>query len=124
MLDGDSKKDITQQFLSKHKNLVFLPTNDYPEKLVYDSLKALDDSDAFWDNDVGGYSKQQCFDGYTDSELNDATIKRWFKDQRSKHGKRYSSLFSQALNSLSENEKVGFISCFSAAFDYVKQNRL
>lgn len=125
VLDGDVKENVKDfNKLKKYKNVVFLPTDDYPEKRVYDCLRQLDDNDQFWDNGIGDkYSKQKCFADFMDENLNEAQIKRWFKDQKNQYGRGFTKIIVKSFEDHMD-EKNDFVKSFSKAFEYVKQNRL
>lgn len=80
ILDGDVKTKPEYSKLKKYKNVVFLPSEHYPEQLCFLGLKQLDPEDDFWDNRPGHFSKQLCFNGYEAEDLSRAEIKNWFKE--------------------------------------------
>jgi len=78
VLDGDKTNP------KKYKNVILLPIPNkkiYPEKLFYDFLWKLDETDEFWDNSISGYSKVVCFKDCND-EINPEKIKSWFLKQK------------------------------------------
>lgn len=74
VLDGDTK--------TTYKNYCSLPgKNESPEKLLYNYLKSLDENDSFWDDVVGGYTKQVCFRNFGQMPQNREEFKKWFNEQ-------------------------------------------
>lgn len=120
VLDGDVRKQVKDmKKLRKYRNVVFLPTDDYPEKIVYDYLKSLPANDSFWENTPGGYTKQACFRDYTNELLDQKEIKQWFKELEGKKGRGYRSFITRAFEE-KDDEKQEFIKDFIAAFEYVR----
>lgn len=61
-LDGDvrnNKNDMKK--LSKAKNVLLLPGNESPERLIAKYLYTLSDESPLWSNIADGYTKQVCF---------------------------------------------------------------
>lgn len=122
IVDGDTKNE-KQLFkrLAKHKNVVALPKDTYPEKIVYDYLRKLDDNDPFWEEGVGGYTKQLCFNGFEKANLSKAEIKRWFKGQKDIKGSRtiYGKMFAEVTKTMPDECDI-FRQEFRKAYEYVK----
>lgn len=83
LLDGDQEEDNTS------KNILHLPGEVGPDKLLYDFLQSLPESDPFWpDNQItGSYSKQICFMNFpappTTPHAGELRVfyKEWFTEQ-------------------------------------------
>ncbi len=124
VLDGDVKtKPEIMSKIKIYKNVVILPTEEYPEKIIYNCLRNLPDEDAFWDNQPGGFSKQSCFMNYTKDNLSEKEIKKWFVDIRSILGRGFNRIIQKAFED-KEEEKRAFTDEFTQAYDYVKTKRL
>ena len=123
VLDGDVKTSNNYAEFKKYPNVVFLPTNDYPEKRVYDTLYGLEDTDSFWSQEVGGYSKQACFKDYLSQDMDQAKIKNWFKNQKGKNGRGYKKIIKKSFE-CHEDEMNKFLDDFSKAYDYVNHMRV
>ena len=76
VLDGDQEQP-------KYKNFCVLPGKGAsPEKLFFQFLKSLTDEDAFWDDPIGGYTRQICFKDFGAREpQNRIEYKEWFNSQ-------------------------------------------
>lgn len=83
-LDGDVRKDKTnKKKLSAARNVLLLPGDDSPERLVAKYLYNLSDTDPLWNNISNGYTKQVCFKEILfDRILADREdAKKWFNHQ-------------------------------------------
>lgn len=122
LLDGDMRRDsqFPSSFLSKHPNIVFLPGESLPEKLIFDELKKLPENDRFWDNIPGGYDKQRCFRDYLETTPTKEISKKWFYEQREFAGRAYSKLFSLYKRN-HQTECSAFIESFKKAYNIVAQ---
>ena len=124
VLDGDVRCNDTEYKRAKqYKNVVILPTDDYPERIVYDCFIALSETDCFWDNRPGGFTKQACFMDYTDENLSQSEIKNWFKTLNGKKGKGYTQFISKTFETKIA-EKQQFIDDFISAYDYVYSKKM
>ena len=81
ILDGDQPEN-------RSKNILMLPGNAGPDKMLYEFLHALPPDDDFWPDNLntGGYSWQVCFKDYaTLPQANKGALrifyKDWFKQQ-------------------------------------------
>lgn len=81
LLDGDVKCAGNWVQYPKNRNIIMLPGDVFPEKLLYDFFFELDDNDEFWDNDLGGYSKQVCFRDFPNALKEKDHIKQWYRSQ-------------------------------------------
>lgn len=94
VLDGDVKnpKQGWKKY-PQNKNITFLPTEMAPERMIYEMLFNLDETDEFWDNSMSGYSKEVCFRNYPNYIANGEKIddiKEWFQQQKQYAGRSYS----------------------------------
>lgn len=83
-LDGDVRKDkANKKKLSIARNVLLLPGDDSPERLVAKYLYNLSDTDPLWNNISNGYTKQVCFRKISfDQILADREdAKKWFNQQ-------------------------------------------
>ena len=83
-LDGDVRKDkANKKKLSIARNVLLLPGDDSPERLVAKYLYNLSDTDPLWNNISNGYTKQVCFRKISfDQILADREdAKKWFNHQ-------------------------------------------
>lgn len=71
ILDGDVR--MNRAYLKKIKNadnILILPGNNSPERLLASYLYNLSDADPLWGNIANGYTKQLCFRDYTMEQIN------------------------------------------------------
>lgn len=94
VLDGDKdgKADgIREREKSKFKQVIFLMAPDCPEKMLFRFFYELPDTDEFWDNEQGTYTKQICFTDFSTMPSSTDQFKTWFEQQtqynRSAHSK-------------------------------------
>ena len=83
-LDGDVRKDkANKKKLSIARNVLLLPGDDSPERLVAKYLYNLSDTDPLWNNISNGYTKQVCYREISfDRILADREdAKKWFNQQ-------------------------------------------
>lgn len=83
-LDGDVRKDkANKKKLSAARNVLLLPGDDSPERLVAKYLYNLSDTDSLWNIISNGYTKQVCFREISfDRILADREdAKKWFNQQ-------------------------------------------
>lgn len=81
LLDGDKQ--------NASKNILCLPGPFGPDRILYNFLKDLPESDEFWSDNIstGGYSKQICFKDYGQPPINPhggqlrEFYKNWFQNQ-------------------------------------------
>ena len=88
ILDGDIR--LNKSYLKKIENannVLVLPGNNSPERLLANYLYNLSDTHVLWADVAHGYSKQVCFREYSLEEINDngdngrKTAKQWFNKQ-------------------------------------------
>ena len=90
VLDGD-KKTKSGRTAAK-KNMVILPPNciptpTCPEKLFYDYLRSLPDTDEFWSTELDGHTKETCFRNYENTPANVDQYKKWYNEQKEYWGR-------------------------------------
>ncbi len=92
VMDGDWRDKYKNKKIPDRT--VFLPLNNPPEKVFYDFLYNLSDTDDFWNEELN-FSKQTCFQNYQNA--NKSTIKRWFQEPELKEffGRSYSKLLNK-----------------------------
>lgn len=90
ILDGDCRNQAPFKAL---KNAIFLPGNFAPEKVMFDYLRGLSDSDPFWQNeDLFDYNA--CFNNYFDDGIDANRCKNWFKEKKPFLSRGCSKFFS------------------------------
>lgn len=114
ILDADAGK---KKETKKYKNVVLLPKDNLsPEQMFYSFLKSLEENDNFWDNNLGGYTKQVCFKNYNNEPKDREAYKKWFNEQLSSWGKCGKKLFDRWAN-----ENTEAINLFINEFEEVKE---
>lgn len=99
ILDGDkNKEDIRKKIKQYHgKYVMFLPGSTYPEQMFYNFLYSLDETDSFWDTELGEYDKKKCFANYPtliDRKADVQQYKKWFNEQEKYWGRGNSKLYN------------------------------
>lgn len=119
VLDGDVKKaDTGWKRYPKNKNIVMLPTEMAPEKILYEFLYGLEQDNPFWDNSMSGYSRDVCFRDNPNHLDNIDEIKEWYKTQKDFAGRGYAR-FINAWKKEHLTEVDDFIYSFVRAYNYV-----
>lgn len=83
-LDGDVKKHkVNKKKLSAIRNVLLLPCDDSPERLVARYLYNLSDADLLWNKLSTGYTKQVCFREISFERIlvDREDAKKWFNQQ-------------------------------------------
>lgn len=96
ILDGDKKPKSKKT--ARKKNMVVLPPNcnpipTCPEKLFYQFLKQLPDTDGFWSTELDGHTKDTCFRDFESEPVNTDQYKAWFSSQKVYWGQSCSRLY-------------------------------
>lgn len=66
ILDGDVKTDTANKKKIKgSKNVLFLPTEKSPERIIANMLNDLNETDPLWSSINTDYTKQFCFKDYS-----------------------------------------------------------
>lgn len=121
VLDGDVRKtDSGWRRYPKDKNILFLPTQMAPERMLYEAIYELQENHSFWDNGLSGYSRQVCFRNYQGYLDNIDDIKGWFIEQKPYAGKGYRK-FIKLWSQNHEEEIRAFVNDFIKAYNYVAQ---
>jgi hypothetical protein len=89
-----------------------------PERMIYNMLYEMDETDEFWDNSLSGYSKEVCFRDYPNRLSNIGDIKDWFEGQKINAGKSYSR-FLKEWKKRNPGEIEKFKQDFINAYNYV-----
>lgn len=118
VLDGDVRNKKEYASLKKYKNVVFLPTDSFPELIVYDCLRSLDEEDSFWEHTLTGYTKQRCFKDYITEGLTDEDIKKWYKDQKGRYGRGHTKMIKKSME-YHKDDIERFEKEFDKAYEYV-----
>lgn len=99
ILDGDkNKEDVRKKIKQYHgKYVMFLPDSTCPEQMFYNFLYSLDETDAFWDTELGEYDKKKCFANYPtliDRKADVQQYKKWFNEQEKYWGRGNYKLYN------------------------------
>lgn len=120
ILDGDVRRDkAMMKKLKGAKNVLILPGNDSPERLLATYLFNLSDSDKLWSCLAEGYSKQVCFRAITYDQIMSSgengrqDAKRWFNSQLGYWGRGASKVLNPLFNTMS-SDRNQFIADFDA----------
>jgi len=118
LLDGDAKKPLNGwKNYPKTKNVVFLPGELFPEKLVYELLFETMEADPFWDKGFSGYTKQICFRDFPNKLTENDHIKQWFRSQKEHAGRGYTKYWNVWITR--NNKSVSeFLDEFVNAYNY------
>jgi energy-coupling factor transporter ATP-binding protein EcfA2 len=116
VLDGDAfrgEHKLKDNEIKKYKNWLALPGKTYPEQDIYEYLwKKKDDAD-FWDNSLGGFNSQVCFQNITTYTKDKKQIKEWYRTVPVKIRKTFlRKYFSDNKDEL-EKFKVSFIHAYN-----------
>lgn len=116
VLDGDSKKAVSR---SRVGNILCLPGDDSPERLLAGYLSELSDDSPFWTERNQDYSKQVCFRDYSlDAICSDRdSAKKWYNSQKEAGvwGRSAALAFKYLLSSIPE-EKARFLDDFESLY--------
>ncbi len=115
VLDGDVKSNAQKmkQIVSK-RNILVLPGNQSPERLLAEFLNSLSDTSSVWENIHNGYDKQFAFNNYTLKEIqsNRGKAKVWFNEQKQYWGKLCANLINPWIT-----ENQAEVDIFMAEFE-------
>ena len=84
ILDGDVRSDRANlKKINGSKNVIILPGQKSPERLIADMLYNMSDNDSLWHELNQDYTKQVCFSNITYERIssNRVDAKRWFNEQ-------------------------------------------
>lgn len=99
ILDGDKNTSSIQNKIKRYKGkcVIFLPGYVCPEEMFYKFLYSLEDTDPFWDTELGEYDKKKCFANYPtliDRRASAQQYKNWFSEQEEHWGRGNSKLYN------------------------------
>ena len=123
ILDGDKNIQKINNRIVQYEatNVLFLPSNDCPEKMFYNFLYNLSEDDKFWDLTLGGFDKTKCFLEYATLHENNADTslyKKWFESVKSNFGKGYSKLLNY-WKVIETEEYKSFIQAFINSYNTI-----
>lgn len=120
ILDGDVRRNKSMmKKLKDAKNVLILPGNDSPERLLATYLYNLSDSDKLWSSLSEGYSKQVCFRGISYDQIMNSgengrqDAKHWFNSQLGYWGRGASKVLNPLFGAMT-SERNQFIADFDA----------
>ena len=97
VLDGDVKSETSKmRRINQLDNIVILPGQKSPERLLAEFLHGLSDESPVWDNIQNGYSKQHVFQDFTLREIqtNRDKAKNWFNSQKQYWGRNCANVIN------------------------------
>lgn len=124
IVDGDVKND--RKYMDKIKgldNILILPGNISPERLLAEFLYKLSDADPLWEGIRKGFTKQQCFRSIAydeiiaGGEIGRQNAKKWFVSFLPYWGSNATRVITPLMQSL-ENDCLDFIK----QFEKIKSN--
>lgn len=118
-LDGDvrTNKNNMKKIL-KSKNILLLPGNESPERLMAKYLNELSDENPLWNNITNGYTKQVCFRDinynqiFASGESGRQKAKEWFNSQLQYWGRGGLKVINPFLRTIQTE-----VDNFKSAFD-------
>lgn len=121
ILDGDKNKDNVLRKIKQYKGkyVLFLPGEACPEEMFYKFLYSLDETDPFWDMELGKYDKKKCFANYPtliDRGASSQQYKNWFKEQSRFWGRGNSKLYNY-WKIVNNNEYNNFLADFVGIYN-------
>ena len=121
VLDGDVKTDSSKmKKIDKIKNILLLPSDKAPEKLIAELLHGLPDASPHWDSICAGYTKQHVFRDYSIKEIQGREkAKEWFNSQKSNWGINCSKVINLWIAE-NQQEVDAFISQYEKLIDKYK----
>lgn len=118
-LDGDVMTSVSnRKKLNKAKNVVILPSNTSPERLLAQYLNSLSDNDPLWSQINPNYTKQVCFRDYTLIQINAnrEIAKEWFNRQRTEVGTGWNGKVISRWKKDNNDEFLKFKECFQKVY--------
>lgn len=117
VFDGDVRSESSKmRRINQLDNVIILPGQKSPERLLAEFLHGLSDESPIWDNIQNGYSKQHVFQDITLNEIqtNRDKAKEWFNSQKQYWGRNCANLINPWIESnrqevdnfIAEYEKV------------------
>ena len=101
-----NKNDLRK--INNADNILILPGNKSPERLLASYLYNLSDVDPLWSKIADGYTKQFCFREYSMEQINAGgelgrqNAKKWFNSQLEYWGRNGCKVLNPFLSSISE----------------------
>ena len=120
ILDGDVKTDTANKKKIKgSKNVLFLPTEKSPERIIANMLNDLNETDPLWSSINTDYTKQFCFKDYSFDRIshNREDAKKWFKLQQKELGNSWYTKTINRWKKDNSNEFNLFISDFTTVYN-------
>jgi predicted ATPase len=124
VLDGDVKSEASKmKRIKQNKNIIVLPGNKSPERLIAEFLHNLSDESPVWENICKDYTKQYVFRDHSLGEIqtNRVKAKEWFNSQKQHWGKNCAKVINPWMNENKE-EVTAFIDDFDRLVE--KYNKL
>lgn len=119
ILDGDVRNNrINMRKISKVNNVILLPGDDSPERMLAEYLHDLSDTDPLWGSIADGYTKQYCFSEISYGEImcggesSRQCAKKWFNSQLSNWGRNASKVMKPFIHNSLQNESDDFMEKF------------
>ena len=113
ILDGDVRKNKTyMKKIDRTKNILILPCNESPERLIASFLYNLSDDDHLWSELPDGYTKQFCFREINYSqitangEIARKKAKEWFNNQYPYWGSKGNKVFNPYMKSIQRETEI------------------
>ncbi|MCF6159121.1 MAG: ATP-binding protein [wastewater metagenome] len=97
VLDGDVKTEVLKmRRINQNENILVLPGNKSPERLIAEFLHSLPDESPLWDKIHEGYTKQYVFRNYSLKEIQTYRdkAKEWFNSQRQYWGRNCANVIN------------------------------
>ena len=116
VLDGDKRntKGLAE-------NIIFLPKKELPpDRLFYEFLKGLPETDDFWSKELGGYTKQICFFSTDEKKKERDFYKIWYKGQCKYWGEHSHKLIHRWMQE-NEADILIFRNEFTKAYNYLSE---
>src|SRR5690606_16972872 len=102
ILDGDVKSETSKmRRINQLDNILILPGQKSPERLLAEFLHGLSDESPIWDSIQNGYSKQHVFQDFTlrEIETNRDKAKDWFNSQKQFWGRNCANVINPWIES-------------------------
>ena len=119
ILDGDIKMDKSNlKKLKDADNVLILPGDSSPERLIANYLYNLSDADSLWKTVANGYTKQVCFRDFSFEQINASgeygrqCAKKWFNEQLHYWGRNGIKVLNPYLASIKQDCDI-----FKSKFD-------
>lgn len=123
VLDGDVKSESSKVRRIKHlRNILTLPGDKSPERLLAEFLHGLPDESPLWDGIFKGYTKQFAFRDFTYRQViaDREKAKEWFNSQKPYWGRNCANVINLWIEENKEEVQV-FNDTYDSLFDrYVK----